>query len=142
LAYLILWTLLAFTVVGIPVIWIGFVVLKWLGIAGLFFAVGRRIGRAFGAEMSVLGGVLLCFGLYTLVLMAPAALGLLPGLFALALIKLLFWLLFAVPGVGLAILTLVGGRRERAAPAPAVPSVPGQPAPSGPTPDDTRPATG
>jgi len=79
LAYLVaplVWILLAATVLGLPIGILLFHVLKWLGIAGIFFAIGRRIGRSMGREMSLLGGVLLVFAVFVVLLLFPFLCGL------------------------------------------------------------------
>jgi len=101
--------LLLFTLVGVPLAALAFAVIKWMGIAALFYALGRRIGRAVGREMSTLGAVLLVFALYAGLFLAPAALGFgLPQLILLTLLRLGFFLFFEVPAVGLVILTRAG----------------------------------
>ena len=63
--------ILAATVIGLPFGLLVFRVVKWLGIAGIFFAVGRRVGRSLGREMSLLGAVLLVFLPFALLQIAP-----------------------------------------------------------------------
>lgn len=122
------------TLIGLPILWISFAVVKWLALGGMFHELGSRIGRGFGREMSPLGAVLLVFGLYAALMLGLSALGVV-GLFAIGLLRLLFWLLFEVPAVGLAMLTRLGTRRAgevtltgreplpRAVPADPTPSV-------------------
>ncbi len=129
LGFLALFSLLLLTVVGAPVVLIAFAVLKWMGIAAIFHAVGRGLGRTFGLSLSLLGGVLLCFTLYAVVFMAPAAWGVV-GLVLTALLRLAFWLLVELPAVGLVLLSRAGGRRSGSAAVPD-PPVPGVPAPAG-----------
>jgi len=141
LGMLVIMGLLAATVIGLPLAIVTFWILKWLGIAGLFFAVGRRLGRAFGREMSLLGAVLLTFALYVAISAAPTPLGLF-GLVILILLRCVFFLLIDLPAVGLVILTVAGTRTRAAvtvipapAPKPAEPSAAepsGEPRDSGP----------
>jgi hypothetical protein len=122
LALLVVLPLLLATVIGIPVAILGYYALKWLGIAGVFYAVGRRLGRAFGRDMSLLGAVLLTFGLYAALLLAMAPLGL-PGLFLGLLVQLVFFLVVVAPALGLLVLTRAGGRRTAIPPPPPAPAV-------------------
>ncbi|NIM00760.1 MAG: hypothetical protein GTN89_07580, partial [Acidobacteria bacterium] len=64
LAFLVVLTLLAATVIGLPMGILLFKILKWVGIAGIFFSLGQRVGRSLGREMSPLGAVLLSFAFY------------------------------------------------------------------------------
>lgn len=144
LGYLLFWVVLvvlSFTVVGVPVLVFAFYVVKWMGIAAIFHAVGRRLGRGVGASLSVLGSVMLVFAIYTIGMLAPAALGLV-GLLVIAVLKVLFFLLVAMPGVGLAILTRVGGsssaRGASARPPGAAPEA-AAPLDAGPAPDAPPP---
>lgn len=66
--------LLAVSVVGLivlPIAVLAIAVLIWLGYAGLFLHVGRRIGRTLGREMSVLGGMLLGFLVFAVLWFVP-----------------------------------------------------------------------
>jgi hypothetical protein len=131
LGLLILVGLLTATLIGIPFAMLGFFVLQWLGITGIFYAVGRRLGRAVGREIPVLGAVLLVFALYVALMLAPTLLGW-PGLALLVVLWILFALLVKVPAVGLVILTRAGGRsRPLAAPpgSSATPSPSASPVP-------------
>jgi hypothetical protein len=123
LAMLILVGLLSFTVVGIPVALLAFYVLKWAGIAAIFFAIGNRIGRAAGFTPSVLGAVFLVFSAYVVIMLVPAAFGWF-GLVVTGTLKLVFFLLVELPAVGLVILTRFGGERTdpSAEPLPLSPS--------------------
>jgi hypothetical protein len=122
--------LLTVTVIGLPIAIFAFVVFKWMGIAGIFFAIGRRLGHGLHREMSLLGAVMLTFGLYALITLLPTALGVL-GLLVSFLIGTMFFVLVEVPAVGLVLLTRAGGRAGRVAPvAPPPASVP-PPAPRG-----------
>ena len=136
LGLLVIGSLLLATVVGAPLLLVGFMVLKWMGIAAIFCAVGRRLGRAAGREMSTLGAVLLIFGLYLVVTMAPTAFGLL-GVFISAVIWFLFWILVAVPALGLVILTRLGSRTEEASTPASVSAPPSSTPPQAPPPDPT-----
>ena len=78
LGYIGLWVvmlILLATVVGFPFGIFVFRVFKWLGIAGIFFAVGRRVGRSMGREMSLLGAVLLVFLPFVAIQIAPLLFG-------------------------------------------------------------------
>jgi hypothetical protein len=90
---------------------IAFYVLKWMGVAGIFFAVGRRMGRSFGREMSLLGATLLTFGIYVLITMAPTPLGIVGLLFA-GVARLVFFIVVEAPAVGMMMLTRLGTRRR------------------------------
>lgn len=136
---------LSLTVVGIPVALLGFWVLKWLGIAGIFCALSQGIGRRLGRELSLLGGVLLTFGLYTFVLLTPSLMGI-PGLLILICLSFLRFLLLDAPALGLIILTRAGGRAFRsgsmatavAAPLAPASSTGGTGSPSVPPLDDSK----
>jgi len=125
LGYLALWlaiALLAVTFFGIFLAWFLFLLLKWLGIAGMFRFFGHRVGRAVGREMSLLGAVLLGFLPYMLLVLLPSAFGL-AGLVVAALFWMLIWVFLEIPAVGLVILTRAG-----TLPAPSAiarPSAPG-----------------
>jgi hypothetical protein len=146
--YAILWvvnTLLAISVIGIPVailLHLLFLVLKVLGLAGIFHFFGARLGRSMSREMSLLGAVFLGFVIFALILTLPHLFGLI-GLAVALTIRAVFWVLFELPAVGLILITRAGGRpRHRplaeppeapAPPAPPVPAAPPQtPAPPGP----------
>ncbi len=137
LAFLIILTLLAATVIGLPAGILFFKVLKWVGIAGIFMSLGQRIGRSLGREMSPLGAVLLSFGFYAAFIVVMSWLGL-AGLVILVLFSMFFWLMFEVPAVGLVILTRFGtqgGTAATAAYAPAAPAAPAATVPSEPAPE-------
>lgn len=123
LGLLVVVALLGVTLIGLPFAMLIWVVFKWLGIAGVFLAVGRRLGRALGREMSLLGALMLSFGLYALVCLAPSPLGL-PGLALSILWAAVFLFVIQVPAVGLVFLTLAGGRSGRA-PRGAASDIPG-----------------
>jgi len=129
LGLLVLVGLLSATLIGIPLALFGFYVIKWLGVGGVFYAIGRRIGRGFGAEMSVLGAVLITFAIYALIRVAPTPLGL-PGMFLSSILWTLFFLLIEIPAVGMIILTRMGTRAGGAASLVGPPMVPAGPAPA------------
>jgi len=56
---------------ALPVVLLGFAFFVWLGYAGIFRHVGRRIGRAFGRDLSLVASVLLGFLLFALVWFVP-----------------------------------------------------------------------
>jgi hypothetical protein len=145
LAYLGLWVffvLVSVTVIGLPVAVLGYYVLKWLGVAGIFYAIGRRIGRSFGREMSLLGALLLTFAIYALVTVATAPLGV-AGLIIAALLRFVFFLLVEAPALGLVLMTRLGTRRHDDLPPHAPPIVPSKdPVPPGFTPGPPGPAAG
>jgi hypothetical protein len=112
--------LLLVSCIGIPVIpfaYFAFKILKWLGMAGIFLVVGRRIGRMLGRDIPLLGGVLLGM----LPFLALRVLPFCVGWFA--------WFVLEIFAIGFVILTRAG--RPGAAlfvPAPVVPVVdPGPP---------------
>lgn len=125
LAYLGLWVLLVLvsvTVIGLPVAIVGYYVLKWLGVAGIFYAVGRRLGRGFGREMSLLGALLLTFAIYALVTIATAPLGIV-GLLIATLLRVIFFVVVEAPAIGLVLMTRFGTRRHDDFAPPLVPPV-------------------
>jgi len=103
------------TVVGLPVFYLAYLAFKWLALAGMFYAVGRLVGRGFGREMSPLGAVLLVYAVYSLILLALSPLGLV-GLGLISIFRIVFFCFFEVPAVGLVLLTRLG---TRASPGPA-----------------------
>jgi len=120
LAYLGLWVvcaLLLVTVIGVPLAIFLFIILKWLGITGMFYFFGNRLGRAVGREMSLLGAVMLGFLPYVLLILLPSAFGL-PGLLVAIMIHCMIWLFLEIPGIGLVLLTRAGSppRQRRAVP--------------------------
>ncbi len=70
-AVLLLLTVSVVGIVAVPVALLAIAVLIWLGYAGLFLHVGRRIGRTLGREMSVLGGMLLGFLVFAVLWFIP-----------------------------------------------------------------------
>jgi hypothetical protein len=123
--------LVATTLIGLPILFLLWKILKWLAIAGIFLAIGRRIGRSFGREMSPLGAVLLVYAFYAGVLLLLGPLGL-TGLVLIALFKTLFFVFVEAPAMGLVFLTRLGTRPHFArtsSPAdwPGGPTGPGDP---------------
>jgi hypothetical protein len=128
--------LVSVTLIGGPLAYVAFVAAKWLGVAGLFYAIGRRFARGFGRDLSPFAAVLLVFGVYAAILLGLGTAGF-PGLVAIAVIRLLFLCLFEIPGLGLVLLTRAGARGAgRPVPLPIVPLSPTPPgaaaAPAGP----------
>jgi len=122
------------TFIGIPLaglLYVLFLVLKWLGMAGIYHWVGRGIGRLFGRELSLLPAVLLGFLPFALLQLAPVFLGGFGLLIALG-VRVLLWLLIEIPAIGLAVLTRGGGRPRATTQLtiPVVPVGPVVPAPS------------
>ena len=123
--------LLIVSVIGIPVAFLlhpVFLVLKVMGLAGIFHYVGARLGRSMSREMSLLGAVFIGFLLVSIVLILPHFFGIV-GLAVALVIRLMFWFLFECPAIGLILLTRAGGRPPNqpqaeppAAPAPPLPS--------------------
>jgi hypothetical protein len=107
--------LLCITIIGIPVallLYFAFVIVKWLGLAGIFQAIGRRIGRLFGRELSLLGAVLLGFLPLAILRFIPLCVG------------SIIWFVLDATAVGLVILTRFGTRRHGALAAPPAPPPP------------------
>jgi len=121
LGALIVMLLATATIVGLPIAIAVFLLLKWLGIVGLFHAIGARIGRSMGREMSLLGAILLTFVPFALISLAPYFFGL-AGLVASMTVGTLFWFFFEVPGLGLVLLTRAGAPPRATAAAPPVPA--------------------
>ncbi|MCH7779336.1 MAG: hypothetical protein IH848_00690 [Acidobacteria bacterium] len=134
LAFLIVLTLLAATVIGLPAGILFFKVLKWVGVAGVFLSLGRRIGRSLRREMSPLGAVLLSFGFYAAVVVVLSWLGF-AGFLMLTLFHVFFWLMFEVPAVGLVILTRFGTQGGAVATTVYAPAATVPPEPTEPTPE-------
>jgi hypothetical protein len=130
-AMLIVFGLLSLTLVGLPLALLACYLVRWIGVAGIFYAVGRKLGRAFGAELSLLGAVLATFTLYAALRLAPTFLPLW-GLLLSATLWGVFFLLVELPGLGLVILTRLGTSggalpevlRSPPAPAPPAPTEP------------------
>lgn len=107
----------ASTVIGLPVLYLAYLAFKWLALAGMFYSVGRSVGRAFGREMSPLGAVLIVYTLYSLILLALSPMGLF-GLALISVFRTIFFCFFEVPALGLVLLTRLG---TRASPPPVAP---------------------
>lgn len=117
---------LAATVLGVPIailLYFVFLVLKWLGIAGICHRVGISLGRGAGRELSPLGSILLGFLPYALLVLAPLFLGGVGFLFAIV-VRLMFWVVVEIPAIGLVLLTRAGARSvdRVATPAPPPPA--------------------
>jgi hypothetical protein len=108
------------TLIGLPFLLLALVVLKWLGLAGIFHALGQRVGRAFGREVSPLGAVMIVFAVYVAVLLALSPWGIW-GLVAIALFHMVFFVFFEVPALGLVVLTRAGTRGGARPSGPPVP---------------------
>jgi hypothetical protein len=137
--------LLSATVIGVPIALLLFIVLKWLGLAGIFHAIGSRLGRSLGRELSLLGAILLVFAPLAAVMLIPSFLGFI-GLLLTTLLCGLVWLFLEVPAVGLILLTRAGSRGGGwaqpvvAAPAPPAPPAGPPPAAEGSSSTSVRPA--
>jgi len=132
LAYVLLsvvFVLVTATLIGLPIALLAYFVFKWLGIAGVFLAIGRRLGRALGREMSALGAVLLVFAIWSALLLVPSAFGI-AGLVVIALLRLGFLCLVDIPALGLVLLTRAGSRTSKHPPARTAPPPPPLPEPS------------
>jgi hypothetical protein len=145
--YLALWvvnSLLVVSLVGIPVaivLHLVFLVLKVLGLAGVFHYFGMRIGRTVNRQMSLLGAVFLGYVVFSAILMLPHFFGFIGLIVALGL-RTVFWFFFECPAIGLILVTRAGGRPRgvtgappapQTATPPAVPTPPATPtAPAGP----------
>jgi len=127
LGYIAAWAVLilvSVTLIGGPLAYVAFVAAKWLGVAGLFYAIGRRLARGMGRELSPFAAVVLVFGVYAAILIALGAAGF-PGLLAIVVVRLVFLCLFEIPGLGLVLLTRAGTRGAwRTVPAPPTPPGP------------------
>lgn len=99
--------ILLVTVVGPVALVAAYYVLKWLAITGVFYAIGRRVGRSLGRDMSVLGAVLLSFTAFALLTIAPTPFGWF-GLAGSAILRLIFFLVVEIPAIGLLWLTRLG----------------------------------
>jgi hypothetical protein len=119
--YALVLPLVAGTVIGLPFLLLAWMAAKWLGIAGIFFAFGSRVGRGLGREMSPMGAVLLVFAAYALILLLLSPFGLV-GLLGVTLVRMVFFCLVEAPALGLILLTRIGTRRTNGAvPAARVP---------------------
>jgi len=107
---------LTITLIGIPLVfllYLVFVVLKWLAMCGIFHQIGFRAGKALGREMSLLGAILLGVLPFGLLRFVPFCVG------------FSIWFLVEILAFGYLILTRVGTRGTPAAPSP----YPAQPVP-------------
>lgn len=131
--YVVYWVVMAvlvLSVIGMPLsflLWVTFIGLKWLGLAGIYHYVGRSFGRLVNREFSLLGAILVGFLPFALLVLLPMFIGGIGWLVALG-IRFLFWLLVEIPAVGLVILTR-GGSRPRKAAGPPIPLAPASPTP-------------
>jgi len=92
---------LTITLIGIPLVfllYLVFVVLKWLAMCGIFHQIGSRIGKAMGRELSLLGAILLGFLPFALLRFVPFCVG------------FSIWFLVEILAFGYLILTRVGTR--------------------------------
>src|SRR5262245_54251109 len=107
---------LAITLIGIPLVfllYLVFVVLKWLAMCGIFHQIGSRMGRALGRDLSLLGAILLGLLPFALLRFVPFCVG------------FSIWFLVEILAFGYLILTRVGTRGSPAFapyPAPAAPA--------------------
>jgi hypothetical protein len=128
LVYAITQIFLFFTIIGIPLVfllYLVFLILKWLGMCGIFHHIGVRIGRGLGREMSLLGAILLGFLPFALLRILPWLLGWCVGVAV--------WFGIEILAVGYLIVTRVGTRREADLfPPPVRPAPPPPPAPEAP----------
>ncbi len=115
-------SILSLTIIAIPLAIMVFWILKWIGIAGLFFVVGQSLGRLAGREISVLAAVLVTFSAHTLLTLSPSGFGL-AGFVLIAALGLAFFLFVEVPALGLVILTRVGSHPTGTIGRPVVPMV-------------------
>ena len=109
-----IYILLAISLIGIPLIpfaFFAFVVLKWMGIAGFFVFVGRKLMTMTGRRIAVLPAVLIGFLVFGLIKLIP-------------IIGFLIWLLLGWLGIGLLLLTRFGTRRRQIPMPPSVQATP------------------
>lgn len=110
---------LTITLIGIPLVfllYLVFVVLKWLAMCGIFHQIGFRIGKAMGRELSLLGAILLGCLPFALLRFVPFCIG------------FSIWFLVEILAFGYLILTRVGTRGSPGfAPASVAPTVPPSP---------------
>jgi hypothetical protein len=115
---------LAATVIGIPlalVTYFAFIVLKWIGLAGIYHRIGTALAGRRGREVSLLGAILLGFFPFALLQLLPLFLGGGGILLGIA-VRLLFWVFVEIPAVGLVLLTRIGSRTHEPAPPGASPA--------------------
>ncbi len=92
---------LAITLIGIPLVfllYLVFVVLKWMAMCGIFHQIGFRMGKALGRELSLLGAILLGVLPFALLRFVPFCVG------------FSIWFLVEILAFGYLILTRVGTR--------------------------------
>lgn len=106
-------TLLTVTVIGLPLGLALFLVFKWLGVSAVLWAVGHRLGRTFGRDVSVMAAVFIGFSLYAIAMLLPLWFGF-PGLLIGALAGLFSWFFLEIPALGLVILTRCGTKTHGA----------------------------
>jgi hypothetical protein len=107
---------LTITLIGIPLVflmYLVFVVLKWMAMCGIFHQIGSRMGRAMGRELSLLGAILLGLLPFALLRFVPFCVG------------FSIWFLVEILAFGYLILTRVGTRGSPA----TLPSYPVPPMP-------------
>ncbi|MDH3628881.1 MAG: hypothetical protein OEV00_05755 [Acidobacteriota bacterium] len=109
LGVMVLLTLLSVTVIGLPLGFALFRVTKWLGVCAVLWAVGHRIGRSFGRDLSVMAATFVGFVPYAILMLAPLWLGV-PGLLFSLLAGLFSWVFLEIPALGLVLLTRFGTR--------------------------------
>jgi hypothetical protein len=111
--------------IGAPlagILWIGVTVLRWLGMAALFCAVGRQFGsNIFGRKLSYFGAILVGFLVYAIVYMIPFMGGIVKAI-------------IGVTGIGLMVITRFGTRTpgQALSMAPVAPPPPPGPPPAAP----------
>ena len=128
-AMFVLSLLLAITVIGLPVLLVllaAFWLLRILGRAGLFHAVGYGLGRGISREMSLVGATLLGFVPWALLVVLPLFFGFAGMVVALA-VRMVLKLLVDCPAIGGVLEWLYEQRRARGAtvlpPTPPAPPV-------------------
>jgi len=108
------------TVIGIPlalILYVVFVVLKWLAMCGMFHYIGSRMGRGLGREMSLLGAIFLGLLPFALLRFLPLCIG------------WTVWFAAEIVGFGYLIVTRVGVHRSGTTPPAPPPSPVPLPAP-------------
>jgi cytoskeletal protein CcmA (bactofilin family) len=107
---------LTITLIGIPLVfllYLVFVVLKWMAMCGIFHQIGSRVGRALGRDLSLLGAMLVGLLPFALLRFVPFCVG------------FSIWFLVEILAFGYLILTRVGTRGSAIPPPP----LPAQPVP-------------
>jgi hypothetical protein len=123
--------LLAITVIGLPVLLVlaaSFWLLRILGRAALFHALGSGLGRGISREMSLVGATLLGFVPWALLVVLPLFFGF-AGLIVAVAVRMVLKVLVDCPAIGCVLEWLLDQRRARRAaavppPPPAPPVVP------------------